>query len=194
MEPHFREDFSTNVKLSDNELGVQWLRQFSAKDVHVARLLLDSLKLVSFSEYEEATSTRIQSICSHTTGTIAIYTADKQLIDPSASAPGSEHRLSHMLRNLERLNPGRILIKPTIDEMRRAKINHLVLIDDFICSGQRMEDFWDVLTSSPVKEGKPRKRGTLRSWLSFGYCELRVVAYAVHEVGLKRLLKRNTLS
>lgn len=186
------------MKLSENQLGIEWLRQFSAKDIHVARLLLDSLKLVSFTEYEQAVSNNITTICSRTSGSIAIFTADKRRINPSLSTPGSEDRLAHLLANAKRLNGDRILIKPTIAEMLAAKADHVVLIDDFICSGQRMEDFWDVLTSSQndgARIGadgipkKSRKRGTLRSWLSLRYCKLWLVGYAVHEAGLKRLLK-----
>jgi hypothetical protein len=189
---------STKMKLSENTLGIDWLRQFSAKDVHAARLLLDSLKLVSFGEYEAEISTSINRICAESTGKIAIYTVDKERINPSISAPGSEHRLLHLVRNLQRLNEGRILINPTIDDMRRAKVDHVVLVDDFICSGQRIEDFWDVLTSSPINDAasggtifakKSRKRGSIRSWLSFGYCKLWVVAYAVHETGFERIQK-----
>jgi hypothetical protein len=186
------------MKLSENELSIAWLRQFPAQDVHLARLLLDSLKLVSFSEYELAVTKNIQAICSSTSGSIAIFAAEKRRIDPSATTPGSEDRLAHLLKNLERLNPGRILIKPTTENMRTDKVKHVILVDDFICSGQRMDDFWDVLTSSPkvdarsTKDGVPitsKKRGTLRSWLSFGYCQLWLAGYAIHEVGLKRLLK-----
>jgi hypothetical protein len=187
------------MKLSENALGIEWLRQFDTRSVFLARLLIDSLKLVSLAEVERGINRTLVKVCSSATGTVALFTADKKTIDPSITLPGSEDRLGHLFRNIQRQFPERVMIRPTLEQMNTARVDHVVLVDDFVCSGQRIEDFWDVWasTSEPateVRDGQTRrltrKRGTLRSWLSFRYCNLWLVGYAVHEVGLERLLRR----
>jgi hypothetical protein len=172
------------MKLSEHLLAIEWLRQFDTRDVHAARLLLDSLKLVSFEEFEAAISRDIDAICAKTDGIFSIFTVDKKLMDPT-SKPGSEDRLGHLLTNIERQSNGRILVEPTIDEMREKKSDHIMLIDDFVGSGQRVIDFWNAWAAKP-------KPATVRSWLSYGVCRLWLVGYAAHEFGIKRIHERIT--
>lgn len=168
------------MKLSEHQLGIEWLRQFDPREVHAARLFLDSLKLVSFDECEVAVSKMVEDIYSTTEGAIGLFTIDKKIIDPS-SAPGSEDRLAHLMRNLERQFRDRILIRPTVAEMRERKVKHIIFIDDFVGSGQRVLGFWKAWASKTVK-----------SWLSNGTCTLWLAGYAIHESGLKKILQRIT--
>jgi hypothetical protein len=172
------------MKLSEHTLAIEWLRQFNTRDVHAARLLLDSLKLVSLTEVESTVSGAIEAILARAPGTFAIFTVQKKVIDPGAK-PGSEDRLGHLLTNLERQYQGRIFVEPSIDEMRNKKTDHIMLIDDFVGSGQRVIDFWDAWAAKP-------KPATVRSWLSYGVCRLWLVGYASHELGLERVQQRIT--
>lgn len=182
------------MKVSEHQLGIKWIHQFTGQETHLAKLLLDYLQLVSHSNFEACINQAIEQICADTTGPIALFTPEKRLIDPEFSNPGSEDRLAHIFRNIQRQFPDRILIKPTLDRMREAKVKHVVIVDDFVGSGQRIENYWDVWASTEVigeGEGQNRviqRRGRLRSWLSFGYCKLWLVGYAIHEQGLQRVL------
>lgn len=166
------------MKLSEHPLGIQWLRQFDAHDVHAARLLIDTLKLVSLEECEVAIGRLLEELCLNLAGPIAIFTIDKKLIDPS-SPPGNEGRLAHLIRNIERLLRPNILIEPDEGQMRTSKIKHIVIIDDFIGSGQRMLDYWKEWGSKSIK-----------SWLSSKRCHLSIAGYAAYDYGLKRIRRK----
>jgi hypothetical protein len=168
------------MKLSEHPLGIEWLRHFDPREVHAARLFLDSLKLVSLEECEVAVSKMVEGIYSITEGAIGLFTIDKKIIDPT-SAPGSEGRLAHLMRNLERQFRDRMLIKPTDAEMRERKVKHIIFIDDFVGSGQRVLAFWEAWASKTVK-----------SWLSNRTCTLWLAGYAIHESGLNRIRERIT--
>src|SRR5579871_4360621 len=169
------------MRLSEHSLGIEWLGQFDkTRDIHAARLLLDSLKLVSFSAFEHSISKLIEAVCTRTEGIIAAFDVNEKIIDPS-SKPGSSGRLAHALTNLGRQFPDRLLVTPTIEEMRANNVKHILLVDDFVGSGKRVRDFWDAWPSP-----------TLKSWLSYGYCELWLVGYAIHESGTEVVMDRIT--
>ncbi len=168
------------MKLSEHQLGIAWLRQFNPLEVHVARLFLDSLKLVSLDECEAGISKMVAAIYLSSEGSIGLFTIDKKIIDP-ASAPGSEDRLGHLMSNLRRQFSDRILLRPTVDEMHERKVKHIIFMDDFIGSGQRFLDFWSVWASKTVK-----------SWLSNSTCKLWLAGYAIHESGIGKIQKRIT--
>jgi len=160
------------MKLSENDLGLEWLRQFDSEDVHAARFALDSLKLVSLSEFEASITRNVGRMIEELEGKIAVFPISKKIIDPS-SPPGSECRLGHMLTGLSRAFPDRLLVSPSDESMEHEKVSDVILVDDFVASGSRLLEFWDAW--------KPKR---LKSWLSFGYCKLWLVGYAIHREGL----------
>ena len=168
------------MKLSEHPLGVSWLNQFDARDIHCARLLLDTLKLVSHTDFESSVSKTVHTICDETAGYIALFTLDEKRI-ASNSKPGSAGRLAHTLTNLGRLRPDRILVHPSQDEMRSKKVKHIVLVEDFVGSGKRIKDFWNAWASKATK-----------SWLSYHACQLWLAGYAIHDDGLNAACERIT--
>lgn len=163
------------MKLSEHPRAIQWLQQFNSADIHVARLIVDSLKLVSFSEFEAAILNGLARVLDATEGKIALFTIDQDLDEPTG-LPGSEFRLRNSFTNFSRIRGDRILIQPTDDEMFDQKVDAIVLVDDFIASGTRFQEFWT---------GWNPKR--IKSWLSFKYCNLWVVGYAIHRTGLDKI-------
>lgn len=163
------------MKLSENRLGIEWLRQFDPREVHLARLVLDSLRLISFKEFEESMSRAIEGLLAKTDGYVGVFPIDKKLLDPE-SKPGSEGRLGHAVTNLERQFPDRILVSPDQQTMLEKKVNHIFLVDDFVASGQRVKEYWKAWASK-----------TYKSWLSYHACELWLVGYAIHESGLRNI-------
>lgn len=168
------------MKLSEHQLGIQWLQQFDAREVHVARLLLDTLKLVSFSSFEQSIMQVVQNISSQTESCIAAFSVDEKIIDANSN-PGSAGRVAHILTSLQRLNSERILVQPTEADMQSKKVKHVVLVEDFVASGGRVRDFWNAWASKRLK-----------SWLSYGYCELWVAGYAIHDIGAETICDRIT--
>jgi hypothetical protein len=168
------------MKLSAHPLGVAWLQQFDARDIHCARLLLDTLKLVSHTDYESSISNTVQAICNETTGRIALFSLDERIIE-SNSKPGSAGRLAHTLTNLYRLDPARILVHPSQEEMRSSLVKHIVLVEDFVGSGKRVKEFWDAWASK-----------TIKSWLSYHACQLWLAGYAIHDDGMAAACERIT--
>jgi hypothetical protein len=166
--------------LSEHPLALQWLRHFGARDVHTARLMLHSLKLVSFSEFEEVITRQIQGIATRTEGRIALFAVDKDADGQSRLASSAE-RIGHCLTNLERLLDDRIRANPSVECMRAEKVKHVVLVDDILASGGRLRRFWnDWATKS------------LKSWLSYRCCRLWLVCYAAHEQGIRAARRRIT--
>jgi hypothetical protein len=160
------------MRLSEHQQGIEWLRQFARKDVHAARFALDSLKLVSFSEFEASIIRSLRLVIERVEGKVAAFTLDKKIIDPS-SKPGSEDRLAHLLTGLTRVFGDQVLINPSDDSMAEEKVSDVILVDDFVASGSRILDFW--------RAWEPKR---LKSWISLGYCKLWLVGHAIHRKGI----------
>lgn len=160
------------MKLSSTPAGIEWLRQFDGREVHIARLMLDLLKLVSFSEFEATIIRQVADICAETKGRIAVFAvlgpADERL-------PGSEGRVNYLLSRLEQLYPRRIRVNQSIASMRAERTKHVILIDDIVGSGRRLGNFWLRWTV---------ERRSLNSWLSSKHCSLWVVVYAAYVRGI----------
>lgn len=85
-----------------------------------------------------------------------------------ASGTGSEDVCASIIFQASRSAPGRVLDHPSIDAMRRQHVRRLVLVDDAIGSGQRIEEAITWVTGHP----------SIRSWLSLGLVDVMVVVYA----------------
>jgi hypothetical protein len=66
-------------KLAEHPKAVEWLQQFDGRRIHVARLLLDLLKLVPTAECERRIKQQIISICNETEGRLALFPVDRGL-------------------------------------------------------------------------------------------------------------------
>jgi len=167
------------LKLSEHPLGLAWLQQFNHNDVHAARFALDSLKLVSHRVFENSIINTVTKFLEENDGTVAALLVHKKISSPD-SDPGSEDRLGHIMTNVRRRFGERLLINPGQEEMKRARVDHVILLDDFVASGTRISQFWDDL--GPI--GK-----TLNSWFSYDYCKLWLIGYAIHQNGKAKALQ-----
>lgn len=180
--------------------GRDWLAQFDYGDQENASRLIDSLTLVSHSEFERALSALILAHAATIEGPVALYatremdparsyfdqatsgagpkTKNSQQIDAVASGSdlGSEARVAAMIRNLAKTDPNKILNHPSVSEMRSAKCRDIMVIDDFIGSGKRTSNFLNALW---------RDR-SIQSWHSLGYIRFSAVAYSATQKGLAR--------
>jgi len=171
------------MKLSDHPLALKWLQQFDGRDIYVARLLLDGLKLVSSSEIDSCISNAITAILNETAGEVAVFPIDKRIVLPD-SKPSSADRLAHNATGVARTEP-RLLVNPGKQELIDKKVRNIILVDDFSGTGQRVSEFWEQWPLS----------SSVRSWFSYGSGQLKVwlVGYAIHEIALKRIQKHNSL-
>lgn len=93
---------------------------------------------------------------------------------------GSEGPVANLIRDICRTGGSqRWLDHPSISEMRNTKTRRIVLIDDIIASGTRAQTFLDAFFNN----------ATMRSWGSFGYLEVFLVAYAAHSQAIAKLIE-----
>jgi len=105
------------------------------------------------------------------------------LLNP-LSMPGSESIIANIVTQLKRRYRSRIITgkydrNPSIDDLRKNKCRHLILVDDVIGSGDRLFDF--ILSIS--------KNTTINSWISGGILKLSVVSYMKSKQSEKYLKK-----
>ncbi|WOB77669.1 hypothetical protein [Brevundimonas nasdae] len=102
-------------------------------------------------------------------------------IDPSEPEVGSEGLIANFITGYERLHRNRVLNHPGPDALRKQRPSHMVIVTDFVGSGERVwkmvDAFWRV--------------ATLRSWHSYGRIRFAVVAYSGTEDGLRRVRSHN---
>jgi hypothetical protein len=99
------------------------------------------------------------------------------VIDPKDQEVGSEGAIANFITGYQRLHRDLVISHPGPDTLRERRASHIVIVTDFIGSGQRVwemiEAFWRV--------------ATIRSWDSYGRIQLAVVAYSGTEAGLDRV-------
>lgn len=97
------------------------------------------------------------------------------VVDPTDQEVGSEGAIANFITGYERLHRNRVLSHPGPDALRTRRVSHIVIVTDFIGSGNRvwemLQAFWRV--------------ATIRSWHSYGFVRFAVVAYSGTEDGLK---------
>lgn len=96
-------------------------------------------------------------------------------VDPDDPEVGSEGLIANFITGYERLNRSLALNHPGPDRLRSKRASHIVIVTDFIGSGDRVwkmiDAFWRV--------------ATLRSWHSYRRLRFSVVAYSGTEEGLR---------
>lgn len=175
--------------IKDIPLIRQWIEQFDLVDKYAAELLLQSLKFVSFSEFESSIQVQVESIVNKVQikdkACVAIFPVSKNLTNKfnqekeRKQENDSSGRIAHTLKNLERKLGSKVEVSPRIKSMANKKVRHIIYVDDFIGSGQRIIDFWQDDVSKSVK-----------SWVSGGYCQVWLVCYTAHAQGVERIVKK----
>ena len=99
------------------------------------------------------------------------------IVNPDNQEVGSEGAIANLITDYCRLNFNLAIPHPGPDDMRSRKVKRIVIVTDFIGSGERI---WKMLEAFRVV-------ATIRSWRSYGLIDFWVVAYSGTEVGLKRV-------
>lgn len=160
--------------------ALSWLRQFKSADREVARQLLRQLRLVSEFEFDRD----IQRLLAEILASVPEQNfALLSVTEPpnkfqkwgGRRTPGaSSDRIKHLIENVARVHGERVSANPTIESMRAERIRNIVLVEDFVASGTRLEAFWKSEISKSVK-----------SWISYGWTKIWLVTYAALAEGLR---------
>lgn len=166
------------MPLANHPRTLRWLDQFSLSEQAAARGILTCLNLVSSSEWWSATEKMIRQLPLKS-GQTAFFPITANSSAGTKAGFTSAGQIGHFLRRFAASDRKRFAMTPTPKSMLAARTKNIVLVDDMIGSGKRMIDFWQNF-STP----------TLRSWLSFGYCRIWVLTYALDFYGRDRIIAR----
>lgn len=173
------------------KLGEAWLRNFDESDRPTAGELLASLTLVSHNEFERGLSQLVVGLAQKATGAVALFGA-RELPDgldleptgsrtvdatPTGADIGSEGRVASLIRGLCRSRPGKLLNHPTLHELRQQRVDVVLVVDDFIGSGNRCTEYINAVWKYP----------SIKSWVSYQVMRFAVAAYAGTADGLRHV-------
>jgi hypothetical protein len=174
------------MTIDESQLGQTWLKQFPLVDQEVGRQLLRSLRLVSHTKFEvtiaEVLTDLFAELSSENVALFNVTESPNHEDDdgpPRRVAGGSADRIRSLNENFARLYGPRVQAHPTVHSMRAQKIKNVVLIEDFIGTGRR-------LTTYLRDEMSP----TVKSWISWGWTQLWIVAYGGLESGIQTVANR----
>lgn len=173
------------MRLRDTEAGRAWINRFDLTDRGTATLLLDSLRVVSQDRFYGELRHTFTRYVRDLDGPIAMYAVreiegnesyfenNRNRPDPARSRVemGSEGPLAYFATCMNRSNTRRFLNHPPIATLRRRRCRHVLLLDDFSGSGNRVIEFLNGL----------RRSATIVSWCSYHLIQFHLVAYAISE-------------
>lgn len=188
------------MKLSETSRAKEWLEQFEDDDRSGAIALLDAIrfvpggtvitevrtlleKLVEEGELEQPVAlTPILSIedmvrSNDSTETAPVAFVDFDPAQPIAHNPGSEALFAQLITELHRSTRTEWLVHGslTVDDLRDSKVRTLVCLTDYIGSGRQVIEYVDSWYRNP----------TIKSWCSFGWLKIVVIAYAATTLGMQ---------
>lgn len=196
------------VRPSATDSAQSWLAQFDVGDRPAAIALLDSIRVASASSVVAGIRGTLENyLASSRHGLPAavfpvLAKQDMLPLDPEKPLPespiafvdfdpsqslsaeaGSEALIANLVREVARPLPKVELIRQaqkrpiTIDSLYAARCRALVLVTDYIGSGQQVAEYVRAWQRNP----------RIRSWISFGWLRIVVVAFAASGEGLQRV-------
>jgi hypothetical protein len=184
--------------LSETSTGASWLGRFGASEIEIAAELIDQVLLVSRNDFvaglrelldelagqpgdhkqqmalyaERPVKTVFDAIPAYFPnsrhGRAAGAGVPPIIVDPRDQEVGSEGIVAQFITDYCRRNRTIALAHPGPTKMRQAKVREIVIVTDFIGSGNRLIKMLDAF----------RYVATLRSWRSYGLIHFVVVAYS----------------
>lgn len=194
------------MKPSETEVGQAWLGNFDGADLVAATVLLDSLRFVSLSRLRQGLHSHLEELIGE--GSVkspmiaypersmedfeipverrarAVAFEDFDPASPIAITPGSEAFVAMVLRDLPGMkDAGRAKGTPWVapdagvEGMRERRCRSLLVVTDYMGTGSQVLDLVRAF-------GRNR---TIRSWLSYNWIEIHVVAYASSPEAIERV-------
>jgi hypothetical protein len=198
-------------KFSESDIAREWLMRFIDRERDTAASLLDEMLFVSADEFKSGIIALLNQVMDERNGdrSMAIY-AEREvdwdgkcivpifpgtrtgraigvgpppiMFDPKEPEVGSEGLVATLITSFQRLHQHDVLNHPGPDLMRERKLGPIVILTDFIGSGQRVHEMLEAF----------RAVASLRSWKSYRYVRFYVVAYSGTEDGIS-LVSSNRL-
>lgn len=193
-------------RFSESDVAGRWLERFSATDREIAASLIDEVLLVSGGELTTGITQLFGKIHAEQRGQrpLAFY-AEREVewygnqilpifpgarngravgngpqpipFDPNRPEVGSEGLIANLITSYCRANGEDTLNHPGPNLLRKRKVGPIIIVADFIGSGQRV---WKMLEAF-------RTVASIRSWLSYHLIDFYVVAYSGTEQGLRQV-------
>lgn len=170
--------------------GKAWLALFEANDRATIEEILSNLILISHTEFERSIRKEISRSSKSAGGPVALFATREcnpgqqyfvagQEVNAvgGGSDLGSEARVAAIIRDLCRAAPEKYLNHPNIKGMREKHCRCILVVDDFIGSGERTREFLASMWLDP----------SIRAWKSLKWISFRAVAYSATEHGLARV-------
>lgn len=196
--------------LSDSAAATLWLSQFNDAERPAAASLVDELLLVGSDEFHRGIKQLLDQVMASRDGRPAALYAEREveteqgairpifgepgdrratglgptplLFDLKAPEVGSEGLIANLITGYHRLHGDAVLDHPGPDVLRDRRAGPVVIVADFIGSGNRA---WEMLEAF-------RAVRSVRSWRSYHLVDFYVLAYAGTEEGIA-LVRRNRL-
>ena len=199
------------TKFSESSLAREWLRRFVDRERDTAASLLDEVLFVGADEFKRGIIALLNQVMDERDGNrpMAIY-AEREvdwddnrvapiflgartgratgdgpppiMFDPNEPEVGSEGLIATLVTSFQRLHQDDVLNHPGPELMRKRRVGPIVVLTDFIGSGQRVHEMLEAF----------RQVASIRSWKSYGYVHFYVVAYSGTEDGIS-LVSSNRL-
>jgi hypothetical protein len=195
------------VRLSTTGRAAEWLEQFEVDDRAGASALLDAVRFVPGGDVVVGVRGMVErfiseSGCEPPVALVPVLSkedinrpdgppikspstvfVDFDPAQPIANTPGSEALMAHLIGELRRATiADSILEAPlTLENMRQSKVRILLCVTDYIGSGRQVVDYVAAWYRNP----------TIKSWCSFGWLKIVVIAYAATQPG-KRAVEAST--
>ncbi len=193
--------------LSATSNGQAWLLNFDVDDQPVAKKLLDSLLLVSASEFSSKMTQQLTEAAGHAREAneiLALYaerevaTADGEvppffpgtekgratgqgvqpvMVSPEKQDVGSEGVVAVLISKFRNANSDVVLSHPGPDDLRAKRVRKIIIVSDFIGSGKRVYEMLEAFA----------KVATIQSWRSYGLITFEVICYSAAEWGAKNV-------
>ena len=194
---------------ADNPEVAAWLRQFADADRPTARTLVRNIYYVSADDFRAEIVALVRGLEEGGGGPIAMYVerrlpgpgdaphslyksprrkvrrAEGVALPPAhperLNEPdiGSEGVIAQILSALQREEPNRFRLHPSMNDLRQRQPRRFVLVTDFIGSGDRARRFLDSAWKVP----------TIVSWASYQLLSFEVVAYSATDAGTRAVEK-----
>jgi hypothetical protein len=187
--------------LSSSAQASGWLERFDIKERNTATELINEILLVSRDDFSSALNSQLDGIVESASGPLALF-AERPVksvfgrvpaffpksrhgraegpgvapivVDPRKQEVGSEGILGQLITDYCRRNIDQCLNHPGPTKMRNEKVRKLIILTDFIGSGDRVTKMLESF----------RHVATLRSWQSYNLIDFTVVAYSGLATGL----------
>lgn len=166
-------------KIESSHEIAQWLMQFNSSQKAIAKNILSKLTFVSRDEFTIWLQKSISDLPKNKN--YALYSVrkldpDKQVlwdlngdvVNRPGHSQGSEDLVYSIISNLVRSNKTMFLDHPSLNDLKKSKVNDFLLIDDSIGSGDRVSGFINAMLDNP----------TFLSWWSLGLVRLTLISFA----------------